>query len=42
MTIFGRRRKAGRRASRPVPPEQWIWSDQPAAQAAEQRDRLTK
>jgi site-specific DNA recombinase len=28
--VFGRRRKTGRRASRPVPPEQWIWSEQPA------------
>jgi site-specific DNA recombinase len=28
--VYGRRRKTGRRASRPVPPAQWIWSDQPA------------
>jgi site-specific DNA recombinase len=28
--VYGRRRKTGRRASRPVPAAQWIWSDEPA------------
>jgi site-specific DNA recombinase len=28
--VYGRRRKTGRRASRPVPAAQWIWSEQPA------------
>jgi site-specific DNA recombinase len=29
--VYGRRRKTGRsKTRRPVPPDQWIWSDQPA------------
>jgi hypothetical protein len=28
--VFGRRRKTSRRQYRPVPPEEWTWSEQPA------------